>query len=964
MQFIDLIKKSPLVFETQQAREALKSVMDLNEGTISSFVRVPLGNDFLLGVFGGSPFLAQASRVRPSTLAHVLNEGPEASFNDCLKAFNESMNIMNQRQFMSALRKARTSTALTVGLADLGGVWNTLKTTRHLSEAADAAISAAVNWLFIDGFRRKIFTSAEPSGLIVLGMGKLGAWELNYSSDIDLILLYDPDKIPISNLDSIQNEMTRFARGLAQLLEERTSDGYVHRTDLRLRPDPASTPPAISVETAAVYYESIGQNWERAAMIKARPVAGDIEAGQSFLASLRPFIWRRTLDFHAIRDIQSIKRQIDRRGGYKPLSVEGHDVKLGRGGIREVEFFAQTQQLIWGGRNPSLRSSSTVDALQSLNAVGLITPLTCKEMSDCYLKLRDIEHRLQMVDDRQTHTIPELSGIEKFSRFAGYQDVNDFCTDLLNTLQTIERNFAELFPDQEGLGGITGGALVFTGNEDHPETINTLLEMGFASPSRVIGIIRSWHHGRVRASRAPRAREILTELTPVLLMEFSKAPNPDVAFLALDGFVQKLPEGVQFFSLLQSNPHLMAFLARVLGQSPYLANLISHRPNVLDVVLTDEFEKAPGNKNALEAQLEQEISDVDDFQDLLDSCRRWLNDLRLRLGVQTLEGHLEPRNSSVALSDAADIICSKLLSSIMNDFSDQHGDPPGTFAIIAYGKWGSQELSIGSDLDLVAVYDAPMDAISLGRKPLSAPVYFMRLTQRLVSALNVPTAEGRLFEVDLRLRPLGSEGPLAAQFESFEKYLMGSAWTWEWMALSRARPAIGDQKLLQQFEELRARTLRAASARPRLFSDVIEMRTRILSEKGRGGVWDIKQRSGGLIDLEFLTQALVLVHGENNDVLASRSPWEQARAFRSLNGCLNTKELLKAAEFWQKLQWLLQLVGHDEVVGDEILHKETQQVLVKALGLEDYEELAHIREEISAAVAAAFETHIVGREAS
>ncbi len=585
-------------------------------------------------------------------------------------------------------------------------------------------------------------------------------------------------------------------------------------------------------------------------------------------------------------------------------------------------------------------------------------------MSDCYLKLRDIEHRLQMVDDRQTHTIPELSGIEKFSRFAGYQDVNDFCTDLLNTLQTIERNFAELFPDQEGLGGIAGGALVFTGNEDHPETINTLLEMGFASPSRVIGIIRSWHHGRVRASRAPRAREILTELTPVLLMEFSKAPNPDVAFLALDGFVQKLPEGVQFFSLLQSNPHLMAFLARVLGQSPYLANLISHRPNVLDVVLTDEFEKAPGNKKDLEAQLEQEISDVDDFQDLLDSCRRWLNDLRLRLGVQTLEGHLEPRNSSVALSDAADIICSKLLSSIMNDFSDQHGDPPGTFAIIAYGKWGSQELSIGSDLDLVAVYDAPMDAISLGRRPLSAPVYFMRLTQRLVSALNVPTAEGRLFEVDLRLRPLGSDGPLATQFESFEKYLMGSAWTWEWMALSRARPAIGDQKLLQQFEELRARTLRAASARPRLFSDVIEMRTRILSEKGRGGVWDIKQRSGGLIDLEFLTQALVLVHGENNDVLASRSPWEQARAFRSLNGCLNTKELLKAAEFWQKLQWLLQLVGHDEVVGDEILHKETQQVLVKALGLEDYEELAHIREEISAAVAAAFETHIVGREAS
>jgi glutamate-ammonia-ligase adenylyltransferase len=257
-----------------------------------------------------------------------------------------------------------------------------------------------------------------------------------------------------------------------------------------------------------------------------------------------------------------------------------------------------------------------------------------------------------------------------------------------------------------------------------------------------------------------------------------------------------------------------------------------------------------------------------------------------------------------------------------------------------------------------------MDAISLGKRPLSAPVYFMRLTQRLVSALNIPTVEGRLFEVDLRLRPLGSDGPLATQFESFEKYLMGSAWTWELMALSRARPAIGDRKLLEHFEELRVRTLKAASTRPRLISDVIEMRTRILSEKGRGGVWDIKQRSGGLVDLEFLTQALVLVHGENNHVLASRSPREQARALHSLDVHLKTEELIKAAEFWQKLQWLLQLVGHDEVVGDEILHKETQQVLVNALGLEDYEELAHIREEISAAVAAAFETHIVGREAS
>ena len=961
MQFLDLMQNSPLVFDEKQAFQALEAVIRSDSSAITDFASTPDGKAFLLGVFGGSPFLTRASEIMPKTLEHILAEGPEASLKHALSSFAEATNVEDRNLFMSALRKARLATALTVGLADLGGVWKTLTATRALSMAADAAISAAVNWLFRDGVRRGVFTRADASGFIVLGMGKLGAWELNYSSDVDLILLYDPEIIPIKNLDNIQHEMTRLARGLSQLLEERTSDGYVHRTDLRLRPDPASTPPAISIETATVYYESIGQNWERAAMIKARPIAGDVDAGRSFISSLRPFVWRRTLDFNAIRDIQSIKRQIDRRGGQKSLQVEGHDVKLGRGGIREVEFFAQTQQLIWGGRNAKLRASGTVDALKLLAEAGLITQSTQIQMSGSYLKLRDIEHRLQMVNDRQTHRVPEGSEVERFARFAGYESSVDFSEDLLSTLQIIEKNFADLFSNQEGLGGDSGGVLVFTGNDEHPETIETLSEMGFETPSRAISIIRSWHHGRVRASRALRAREVLTEITPALLKEFAKAPNPDTAFLALDKFVQSLPEGVQFFSLLQNNPRVMAFLARVLGQSPYLAGLISSRPNVLDVVLTDEFEGPPGDRDKLKETLERDVREAHDFQDLLDSCRRWLNDLRLRLGVQTLEGQLEPGEASMALATAADIICSKLLTSILYDFAKEHGEPPGTYAVMAYGKWGSNELSIGSDLDLVAVYDADLDAKSIGQKPLSAPVYFMRVTQRLVTALTAPTGEGRLFEVDLRLRPSGADGPLASQFDSFKKYLSESAWTWELMALTRSRAAIGNDNLMSRLEELRAEVMRTAVLRPKIISDVIKMRRRISAEKGNGGVWDVKRRAGGMLDLEFLTQGLALIHGNMDEVINSRSPWEQASALKSLEPRFPSEGLREAAHFWHKIQWLLRLVAHDQENSGEIIHVETQRTLGIALGLEEYESLTHMRERVSSAVADAFQNHILDR---
>ncbi|MEQ9123726.1 MAG: glutamine-synthetase adenylyltransferase, partial [Alphaproteobacteria bacterium] len=522
------------------------------------------------------PFLGHAARQAPDCLERLFVEGPEAALESAIEDFRAAEEAPNQQRAMAALRQARLRAALTVGLADLGGAWSTMEATAALSRAAEAAIEAAIRWLARDAVRRGVLEAGDDpapvDGLIVLGMGKLGARELNYSSDIDLILLYDGDLMRIRRLDRLQQEMTRLARALVPLLEERTRDGYVYRTDLRLRPDPASTPPAVSARAAEVYYESMGQNWERAAMIKARPVAGDKAAGGRFLSDLRPFVWRRSLDFNAIRDIQSIKRQIDSRQGGEPPSAFDHNVKLGRGGIREIEFFAQTQQLIWGGRNPDLRAPETLAALDALSAAGLVEPAVSEDMKASYLKLRDVEHRLQMVDDRQTHTTPAAADAQGFARFAGFETAEAFAEDLVATLRTVEGHYGDLFAEEPGLGG--GGSLSFTGAEEHPDTLATIRGMGFADAENVSRTIRGWHHGRVRALRDRRAREILTEITPDILRRFGETPDPDRAFAAFERFVAGLPAGVQLFTLLDANRNLLDFLARALGRSAYLAALI------------------------------------------------------------------------------------------------------------------------------------------------------------------------------------------------------------------------------------------------------------------------------------------------------------------------------------------------------------------------------------------------------
>jgi len=878
-------------------------------------------------VFGNSPFLAHIAAADPGVLCDILEQGPDEVAAHALADIRHAPS--DEAELMRALRVIKRRVALATALADISGIWDLARVTGTLSDLADAALGAAAGFLLRQAAAGGAFALAEEtdpqrgSGLVVLGMGKLGARELNYSSDIDLIVLYDTERVRTAAPESLQKHFVRLARGLVRLMEERTAEGYVFRTDLRLRPDPGATPLALSVDAAETYYESLGQNWERAAMIKARAVAGDIEAGRAFLDRLRPFVWRRHLDFAAIQDIHSIKRQIHARYGGGTIAVAGHDIKLGRGGIREIEFFVQTQQLIRGGREPRLRTASTVTGLARLAELELTERTAAAELTEAYEYLRRVEHRLQMIDDEQTQTLPiGDDGLNALAAFLGYAGKDAFAADLIARLGAVERHYARLFEDSPALvaPGTAAGNLVFTGVEADPATLATLTEMGFKEPETVHATIRGWHHGRYRAMRSTRARELLTELMPALLGALAKSPDPDGAFLRFDAFLGRLPAGIQIFSLLHSNPHLLDLLAEIMGAAPRLAEHLSGRPAVLDAMVTPGFLDSLPDRERLVAELGRQFDFARNVEDALDASRRFAHDRQFQVGVQLLRGTVAPRVAAAALSDIAEVAIAGLLPRIESDFAASHGRfGESALAVIAMGKLGGREMTPTSDLDLIFVYDTQGAAeMSDGPRPLPASQYFARLSQRLLNALTALTAEGRLYEVDMRLRPSGNKGPLAAAFDGFVRYQEQEAWTWEHLALTRARAIAGPDSLRARVTEAIRRVLMQPRDPAKLFKDVAEMRARMAAEHAAGSRWDVKHARGGLIDVEFTVQCLQLAHAHARpEILDSNTATALDRlAAAGILDAADAGTLREALGLWQALQAVLRLTleptGGDE----------------------------------------------------
>ncbi|MCO6414788.1 bifunctional [glutamine synthetase] adenylyltransferase/[glutamine synthetase]-adenylyl-L-tyrosine phosphorylase [Siccirubricoccus sp. KC 17139] len=894
------------------------------------------GAALLARLGGNSPYLADLAVREAATLLRIAERGPDEAFALALDPLGRADPGAGRDGVAALLRQVKRQGALIVAVADLNGQWALERVTGALSDLADQAIDFAAAHLLLAAAERgelrisrgrngDVRSITKGSGLAILGMGKLGGRELNYSSDVDLMVLYEPEAAAYHS-DRAGAAYVRLARDLVRLLDERTADGYVFRTDLRLRPDPAATPLAVSLNAAITYYESMGQNWERAAMIKARPVAGDRALGEHFLREIRPFVWRRHLDFAAVADIHSIKRQIHvhkaAKGAGATVALAGHDVKLGRGGIREIEFTAQVLQLIWGGRDPALRDPTTLGALAALAGAGKLDRRAAADLADAYLFLRDLEHRLQMVNDRQTHRLPEdAAGLARIAAFMGFASTDEFAAAFMSHLQRVERHYGKFFEaapalSEEGAGD--GGNLVFTGVEDDPETLATLKRLGFTDPPSVAALVRGWHHGRPRATRSARARELLTELMPALLAAFGRQSQPDQALVRFDGVLSRLPAGVQILSLLHRNPAMLDRLAGILGAAPQLANHLARNPAALDGLLAGSLAPEGADPSAALPAL---VKDARHFEEALEAARRLATERKFEIDAAAFEGTLDADLAGELRADLADSAIAALLPRIAADFAERFGRiQGGAMVVLAMGKLGGREMLPGSDLDLVLLYDHDPEAVEStgGRRSLAPSEYFIRLAPQIVAAITAPGAEGRLWEVDMRLRPSGNKGPVAIRLSSFEQYHQENAWTWERMALTRARPIAGPPALKRRVTEvLRAAMLKPGAAGSAL-ADAAAMRARMLRELPAEGPWDVKAMPGGLIEVEFIAQALQLRHGpEHPEVLATTTRVALARLGKA--GILPAEEaaaLIAADRLWRTVIGMIRLtVGKTREAG-------------------------------------------------
>lgn len=860
----------------------------------------------LAPVFAASPYLAGLARRDGQRLPKILGGDPGENLTMILAAAEAVAAEPDFETARRTLRDLKGDLHLLTALCDLGGVWDLDQVTGALTRFADAVLHAALAQAVRLEVDRGALTrvgegqDGPAPGLFCVAMGKHGAFELNYSSDIDFSIFYAPEKLPVAEGHEPQAVAVRIANHLGRILQERTGDGYVFRIDLRLRPDPSSTPPAMPVDAAMDYYESVGQNWERAAHIKARIAAGDLAEGAAFLEGLQPFIWRRNLDFAAIADIHSIKRQIHTYKVDDRLTAKGADLKLGRGGIREIEFFVQTQQLILGGRQPDLRSPRTLDALKALAAAGHVTDEDAAWLTEAYKDLRALEHRAQMIADDQTHKLPESdSERKKVAALWGQDNLRSFDSAVGKILKGVNARYGRLFAGEEELSS-RFGSLVFTGVEDDPETLATLKRMGFSSPERVAATIRGWHHGHIAATRTERGRELFTRLAPRLLDAANATGAPDQAFNRFADFFAGLSSGVQIQSLFLAQQRLFELIVEVMAFAPRLAATMAKRPTALDALLDPSF-FGPIETPAVAPW------DPEDFEGAMDGARRFFRDQSFRIGVRVMSGSADARDIGRAFAELGDLIIGGLAPAALSETVRLGGAFPGHVAVVALGKAGSREMTAKSDLDLMTVYVADEPAAMSEVKGWSADVFYARFTQRMISALSAPTAEGTLYEVDMKLRPSGAKGPVAVSFGAFEEYYVREAETWEFMALTRARVVWASSEDFKARAEAAIETaLRRPRDRAKTVVDAIEMRELMERERPGKGDWDLKLEPGGLVDIEFAAQVLQLVHAADGGPLRPNTG-EALAGFRAA-GLADDGALSRLESAWRLEQDLSQLI--------------------------------------------------------
>ncbi|HVX75845.1 MAG TPA: bifunctional [glutamine synthetase] adenylyltransferase/[glutamine synthetase]-adenylyl-L-tyrosine phosphorylase [Bradyrhizobium sp.] len=894
----------------------------------------PRANAILLGIAEASPYLFDLMRADAARLIRLLGCEPEAHLARLIDyGCRDVVAAATEADAMQLLRRMKAEAALLIALCDIGGVWPVMQVTAALTDIAVHSVQAALRYLLRREAARAKLSPPDPdlpdegSGLIVLAMGKMGARELNYSSDIDLIVFFDAAVSSLAPDIEPQPFFVRITQALARMLQQRTADGYVFRVDLRLRPDPASTQVAISTQAALHYYEREGRTWERAAMIKACPCAGDARAGEALLSEIAPFVWRKHLDFAALADVHDMKRQMQTYRGQSDIAVEGHNVKIGRGGIREIEFFAQTQQLIAGGRHPELRVRPTLQALEVLASSSWITFQARDELSAAYRFLRRVENRLQMLADEQTHALPDsVEAVERFARFLGYEGRAAFAHDLLGHLNIVQGHYGKLFEgDPAGTAKLPPAD--FSAGPEDQRVLAHLTSLGFRKPVTVAATVQQWMTGDYRVFRVASTRNAFIEFVPALIAGLADAEEPDDAVAAFDRFLQALQRGGRLISLLSQNRELVALVALILGAAPRLGDMLARQPQIMDGLIDPRFFGAMPDQHELSMRLADTLRDADSYEEFLDRLRLFGQESLFLIGTRILSGTVSASQAGVAFADVAEGIVDTVHRLVTERFAAQHGRIKGQqTAILAMGKLGSREMTASSDLDLILLYDFDDEQPdSDGAKSLHGGHYFARFTQRLISAFTTRTNYGVLYEVDMRLRPSGRAGPVASRLYSFSQYQEQEAWTWEHMALTRARVISSSPDFRSKIEEVIREVLTRRRDAAVIATDVADMRRAVALEKGEDDVWDLKYAAGGMVDIDFIAQYLQLVHAADKpDILDVSTVQVLDNAVRL--GVLPpaSAEILRtAARLYNNLTQILRLcvIGkfNPETAGDDLL---------------------------------------------
>lgn len=790
----------------------------------------------------------------------------------------------------------------------LGIVWRDLnrpagatmwQTAQSVSWLAEVCIEAALGWL--ENFYASrwglpdVRSDGSPQRLVVLGMGKLGAGELNLSSDIDLIFAF-PEKgetqggrKPLEH----QEYFTKLGQRLIAALDAMTADGFVFRVDMRLRPLGDGGPLVGSFSMLDSYYQDQGREWERYAMLKARPVAGDIDAGQTLLASLRPFVYRRYLDFGAIESLRELKAMINREVKRKGMES---NIKLGPGGIREVEFIVQAFQLIRGGRDTELQVTSLYAALNRLPELGLLPTAVVDELLPDYAFLRDLEHAIQALEDRQTQQLPTDDDDRERVAFAlGYDGWSSLQEQLNRVRERVRRHFDAVIadPEEEADAPQSENALaqwrLLWREELEPDEAQALLAgAGFHEPERAHKRLVSLYHSRAVQSMQRIGFERLDALMPLLLEALASSDAPDTALARVQPLIEAVLRRTAYLALLRENPHALEHLMRLCCASPWIAEQLARYPILLDELLTPDTLYTPADKARLADELRQTLNRLpeDDEEAQLEALRVFKHAQMLHVAASDVVGTRHLMKVSDYLTFIAEVILEAVLAMAWKHLARKHGVPPGcnnrepAFLIIGYGKLGGIELGYGSDLDLVFLHDSDGKGATDGPRPLDTPVFFTRLGQRIIHLLTAITPAGSLYEVDMRLRPSGNAGLLVTSLEAFADYQRQNAWTWEHQALVRARVVAGSDALAARFETLRGAILGVERAQDTLRSDVVNMRHKMrdhLGSKGAAntvsteGTFDLKHDAGGMVDIEFLCQYAVLAFAHQTPALLTYS---------------------------------------------------------------------------------------------